>query len=162
MKVRDIDKGFKRIVAEFGKADGQKVKVGVLATAGSEGGADLASIAGWNEFGVPNSRLKVFGRKTKEARIPERPFMRNTFEKRKEDIKKYIDDQHGKVIDAGKSYRDALAAIGFEYSGYIRDEISSGKFAANKAFTISRKGGGKQPLVDSGRLAGSIQWEFMD
>jgi len=145
--VIDRDLGWKRIVAELTAVDGKAVKVGVLSDAGSEaGGQSLASVATYNEFGTSRG-------------IPPRPFMAQTFETRNREISEFIAKQKDAVLDGKATFSGALGKIGEKYKGMIQREIASGGFAANAPATIRQKGSSK-PLIDTGRLRQSINWEL--
>ena len=76
MPVNDIDHGWKRIKKELHLAKNSYTKVGIQHDAGANEGVSIAKYAADNEFGVP------------EQHIPARPFMRSSFDKNRNEIKK--------------------------------------------------------------------------
>lgn len=144
--VKDIDRGWKNIVKELTKAKQPFVKVGVLSDAETKDGQNLASIAAYNEFGT--------------SKIPSRPFMAQTFDLNNSQTKRFIDKEYGKVLDRKQSIADGLYKIGIFYQEKTQSQISLGKFAPNKPATIKAKGSSK-PLIDTGRLRKSINFEVV-
>lgn len=135
----------KRIFSEIRKVKGgRKVKVGVLSSAGG----DMASVATWNEFGTSRG-------------IPARPFMAQTFAKKKAEIVDFIDKLRGAVFAGNGTFENALGEIGERYKSFIQKEIASGGFAPNAPSTIAQKGSSK-PLIDTGALRQSINWEIVE
>lgn len=142
--IQDNDKGWSKIVAEIGKADKAFVQVGVQAgDIYPETGESIADVAFNNEFGTDI--------------IPSRPFMRQTFAKKQEEIKKHVDAEYQAVLDQKKTVEQALSLIGEWYQGEIQQEIIDGGFAPNAQSTIDKKGS-SQPLIDTGRLRQSIRY----
>lgn len=144
--VIDRDLGQKRIFEEFRKLKGgRKVKVGVLSSAGG----DLASVATWNEFGTSRG-------------IPARPFMAQTFANKNREISDFIDKQKSAVISGSTTFDGALEMIGERYKGFIQKEIAAGGFAPNAPSTLAKKAPKTKPLIDTGQLRESINWEIFE
>ena len=146
--VKDIDHGWNAIVREFSKAKTPHVKIGVLSSAPKDKKtkANLASIAGFNEFGTSD--------------IPPRPFMAQTFDLNVFEVKTFIQNECGKIIDLKQTIPGALGRIGLFYQSKTQQQITEGKFAPNAPFTIKKKGSSK-PLIDTGRLRQSISHEVI-
>ena len=126
------------------------VTVGIHSTQGAvelalvTGEVTIAAYAAFNEFGT--------------ATIPERPFMRQTFD---QNVAKYIRVMGvlGKhILERDITLRLALSAIGETAEADVKNMISAaGSWAkANKASTLARKGP-KGPLIDTGRMKGSVR-----
>jgi phage gpG-like protein len=147
MSVTKIDRGWNRITKELKLMDNSYVNVGVLSDAGSyEGGTTLAEVATANEFGVPSKN------------IPARPFMAQAFDKAKEKLGQHINGLVSDIYRGIKSTKGALAELGEDHKGNVQGTFVTGDFAPNSPVTKAIKGSG-QPLIDTGRLRQSINYE---
>lgn len=136
-----------------GKQDAH-VRVGVLASQGggaTHPGSDITMIelAAIHEFGSP------------AAGIPERSFIRSTFA----DQNKLLTVLRGvaKSIVEGKStIKRGLGLVGVWAAAAVKATITEGKVEPPlEASTIAAKGS-SLPLVDTGRLLGSITHEVVE
>ena len=143
--VTDKDLGWKRIVQNCKGFDGKEVKAGVLESAGDEeNGQSVAQVAYWNEYGT--------------KRIPSRPFLAIASDE-KNGWKSEVDGQVSKVMSNRENVDSSLDAIGEKMKKDIRNVIGDkGKLAPNAPSTIARKGHDK-PLIDTGTLKASIDYE---
>ena len=145
--VIEIDHGWKRIERELKRMDASYVKVGLLSGAGSYAGggrANLVDIGTFNEFGTKT--------------IPERPFMRQSFEKNIAAIRKRFDSLVGEIYVGRTDTEGALHEIGERHKGEIQGEIVSGGWTPNAPSTIRKKGSSK-PLIDTGAMRQAINYE---
>ena len=170
-RVVDVDKRYRKIVKAIGGLDDVSAVVGIRQEKGGEryhgegppgarhavaGGLTLAEIATVLEFGAPS------------VGIPERPYLRDTFDlnaARYEEILtlgikeatkpanlEHFDAELRKVIEI-----TAIAAV-----GDVQEAIATpGAFAPNAPLTIAIKGS-SVPLIDTGRLRQSIDYEVVD
>jgi hypothetical protein len=93
-----------------------------------------------------------------EVTIPARPFMRQTFDKYKEEIYEIGLKFARLVRDGSIDVKEALFGWGEYYNNLIQSEINEGtNFAENAKSTLKKKGGNKNPLQDKGRLQQSIK-----
>lgn len=130
------------------RGDGPCVKVGILSDSGTwaEGGdANLVDIATFNEFGT--------------STIPERPFMRQTWERRIGKVVERFKQLAAKIFAVEMNTKDALVMVGDEYKGFIQSEITEGGWTPNAPSTIRQKKSSK-PLIDTGRMRGSVNFEL--
>jgi hypothetical protein len=121
------------------KTDGVAVQVGVL-----EG--ELAEIAAIQEYGAPR------------ANIPARPFIRQTFERRRGELVA-LQAKIATLLMAGKiDERKAMGLLGAWCAGAIKATITSnGSFAPLAAATIAAKKSSK-PLIETGQMVGAIRF----
>lgn len=141
----DKDYGFKRVELDIKKLRGRSIRIGLMGNEEYEG-TSVVDIAAYNEFGTTH--------------IPARPFMAKTEELYKEKIGKFAEFVTGRIID-GKITPDlALKNIGEQYSAYMKQTIRNAKTWAvpNSPKTIAIKGS-TSPLIDTGRLVGSVSYE---
>lgn len=177
------DLGWEKIKDEVAKFEGAYVKIGVLATAkATEDGFNLARLAAVHEYGKtikhPGGTPFTFvegGRavflKKGDARatgitkphdivIPPRPFMAQTYDVNRMYVDKKIKSLHNSVISGKMTAFQALDLLGVDYVGKTKDQITNGKFKANKPATIRAKGSSR-PLIDSGHLRSQINHEVV-
>jgi len=112
---------------QVGPADGENAKIGLI-----------------QEFGAP------------AAGIPARPFMRQTFERRRGELVA-LQAKIAQALLLGKITEErAMGLLGAWAAGAIKATITrDGSFAPLKPATIKRKGSDK-PLIHTGQLVGSI------
>ena len=103
---------------------------------------DLCDIAAYNELGTKH--------------IPSRPFLRQTADKAGENIAKF-GEQAIRQVTQGGTADTALMQIGNYVKGQVQNEIASGDFVPNAEATIRRKGS-ETPLIDTGRMRGSVSF----
>lgn len=141
-RTKDIDHGYRDMRARLDLMANSYTKVGVQAGSREiDGVTDLVTVAAANEFGTD--------------RIPERSFMRATFDEDKEQLAT-IKAAEAKAILAGtKTVEQSLALIGLYHVGRIQAKIHSHPPPPNAPATIARKGS-SGTLIDSGQLVQSI------
>lgn len=148
-RVIDKDRGYKKIVSDLRKLQGQPyVKIGVLEKAGdhSDSSFTVAQVASFHEFGTET--------------IPERSFLRGTLAAKKNEIgtaaARFLKDRiYQKVSTEG-----ALNRLGLYVKSLIQGRIRAGIAPPLEETTIARKGSSK-PLIDTGQLLNSIQHEVV-
>jgi hypothetical protein len=142
-----IDHGWERFLRELKSAHISYTKVGLPGegkTTGRQEMSELIHTAVINEFGA------------EKANIPERPFMRDTFDKNEEKIIELQAKGWDDVVTGRKTTRQALRVIGEETEAMIKDILLEANFEPNAEITI-RKKGNDIPLYETGQLRDSIQ-----
>ena len=146
--VTDTDRGYRDIVKALGGLDGAGVFVGVRQAAGAQrhpdGGATMLTIAAANEFGVP-------------GRIPERSFLRSTADENAEEYGDEMGDAIVRVM-GGSSLGTELGRVGQRAVRDVQVKMRNLKDPPNAPSTIKAKGS-SNPLIDTGRLRQSIDYE---
>lgn len=128
------------LVRNLSNPEGNTALVGIHGDADSE----VLEYAVKNEFGTKN--------------IPARPFIRQTFDKFKEDIITRGLELFVFVRDKKLTKKQALFAWGEFYKDLVQGQINEGtNFVPNAPSTLKAKGGNKHPLQDQGRLQQSIK-----
>lgn len=130
--------GLSDLMHTLAKANGMGVKVGVL------GGGQLVDIALIHELGAP------------KAGIPERSFLRSTFEAKAKQLGKLAEQMAKKALE-GQGVEQSLNLIGTYLAAEIKKTIVNRIAPANADSTIARKGS-DVPLVDTGQLINSITY----
>lgn len=132
------------------------VKVGVLESAGDKqtdigtaAGLTVAQVATFHEFGT--------------ERTPERPFIRTTMTEKEAELMAETKRLRDDVIFKGMSTFKALSLLGLKIQSAIKKKITEGDPAwpALAQSTIDAKGSDK-PLIDTGQLRNSIQYEVVN
>jgi len=174
--ISETDSGWDKLAKTLKDFSSKSVKVGIQ----SDEDAELLMIANVQEFGAdidhPGGTPYIIGKggrakfvkkgtqnvagitKPHKIIIPSRPFIRQTFDKRLDELKKLGFDLGGLVIDDKLLLKQALENWGDQFVAFIRNEIAEGNnFEPNAPATIRMKGGGKHPLQDSGRLQQALK-----
>lgn len=162
VKVRDKN----RLPEAIRTVDGlnkRKIRVGVL------GGGQTAMIAAVHEFGanIPvSARMRGYlasqglylKKSTTHIRIPERSFIRAGWDQNERKIITKYKELIGKAIENGVPADALLDALGLEAKGKMQEFARDLSSPPNSPFTVEQKGS-SNPLVDSGNLIGSIDYE---
>lgn len=125
-----------------------RVKVGVPKASGEQDGVSLVEIATINEFGNPSRN------------IPERSFIRETVQEETKSLKKLAAKETKKIFNLESSTEKSIGVIGEFTKGKIVKKFTNNNWKANAPLTIALKGS-STPLIDTGRLRQSIQWEIV-
>lgn len=167
-----IDKGWDHYISEIEKKS--TVNVGVtqadgmtkFTSEGKQSTIGLAHLAFVHEYGTTmtvTERQRTFMRSKglnlgATLTIPSRPFMRQAFDGNLEQLKSLVDKKQLEIIEKKKTAEQVLEEIGIVHKSQIQDTMINGEFKSNHPFTIAEKGSDK-PLIDTGRLVGSIDFE---
>ena len=155
MSVQDIDRGWKRIVNRCA-IKRSYVKIGVQQgeTRKDEEGetSSMVVVAAVNEFGAPSRN------------IPERPFMRTTFDTKKEQLATMQRALLSKLVTGEMYIEQALGLLGLEYTRQVQNTIDKWTTPPNAPSTQKAKGAKvgpgvmvNNPLVDTSQLIQSIR-----
>ncbi len=150
-----------RLIANLAGMERKRVKVGVLAASDPGGEFGIVALAATHEFGAP-ARSNAATKHTFHG-IPERSFIRRTFEEKREEVAKFATDLAVRVVTKGLSITRALEALGKKAAVEVQKTITEGDGVPPPlaASTIERKGSAR-PLVEDGRLLASITHEVFD
>ena len=141
-----MNNGYAHAVKEILKLDGKSVEAGILATAGREDGTDLVDIAIFNEYGTKH--------------IPSRPFVRLATDNNQKEWEKIIKAGHAAIVAGTRDSDFMLNALGNRMVADIQKTIGNRQLLVpNSPKTIQRKGS-DAPLIDSGRLRQSVDYEI--
>ena len=153
--VVDIDLGFKKVMAQIAILSNAQVLVGVQegsrTVAGFrrgrpvKGGVNIAQYAAQNEFGTKD--------------IPERSFIRSSFDENLPMIESFVVRQVGFVIDGTIDPIEMLKRIGLVMQSNITTKIRQIVTPPNSPRTIALKGSSK-PLIDTGFMIAAIRYTY--
>jgi phage gpG-like protein len=160
--VKDIDKGWKRFVRDMGKIDGSYVKVGLPEgftpgtasdpTGGQRDASEILIIGATHEFGTDKAGPK------KNITIPERSWLRSSFDKNKERFNRALDRTYDQLLRRRLSVFEGLGRVGLLAANSAKKMIRDLRVPPLAPSTIKRKGS-TNPLVDTGQLVQSITHE---
>lgn len=151
MKLIRDDNDIPEMMERLEKARGTKMIFGVIGSGlggGKHKGGKLTivEIATIHEFGAPS------------VNIPERSFIRKTFDEKGSEIADAVEDFFGQYVMGDIPYDAATKGIGEYVKGIIQTTIRDLSSPALKAITIQLKGS-SQPLIDTGQLIDSIEYK---
>lgn len=126
-------------------------------------------MAGIHEYGcqipvTPKMRKYLHSRglhlspNTTVIKIPERSFLRSTFDNENDRIIEQTERAIYQVISGKMSVDDMLDLYGEQFATAIKKTIRDIKNPPNHPFTIDNKGS-SNPLIDTGGLLESITWK---
>lgn len=153
--IDDVDLGMREIVtqAEEDARNSPYVKVGYLEDSERHEGTDLtmAELASVHEFG------------TTDGTVPERSFVRSTFDESFEEWTEFTKRLNYLVARGRISTQQAMELLGEKIQKGIQKKIGDGDPAwpELKAETIERKGSSK-PLIDTGQMRQSVRYEVVN
>lgn len=141
MATVDKDLGLKHFIREMQLARTAIVEIGIHKDAFNDG-ESVAEYGAYNEFGT--------------AHIPERSFMRSSFDENSQAISNDLAKRYDQVKTGQLTVYRALKLVGERHVGHIKVKIGSNIQPANSAATIARKGSSKT-LIDTGIMRNSIR-----
>lgn len=159
MTFKQRDLGLNKIKAELRKAN-LTMRIGIQGSEATRdhGGIDNIGVAVINEFGAPLNT--IFGNAVEGKDIPERSFVRSTFDEKEKRWTKLLAGLIGKSIQAKAPIRPAMEITGEVMVADVKKKIASGSFEPIAALTrkLRRRAGfsGTKPLNVSGQLRNSI------
>lgn len=140
LKVKDTGE-LARVLKTLRDADRAAVHVGVLAV-----NEDVALRATVNEFGSP------------EKNIPERSFLRKTFDEKRTPLRDVQKRALSRVIAGKITVEEGLSIIGQWFQREVQRTITDTYSPPNAPSTIAKKGS-SHPLIDTGEMRQAIAYE---
>jgi hypothetical protein len=146
----DKDHGWKAFIRRLREIRKLQVKVGLLGTGKNtrqKGEATNVEIGLVHEFGSPKQG------------IPERSFIRSTFDARRAEYAAMARRLLPAVISGRSDARRALGLIGAKASADIKNTVTQGPHIPPplKPATVARKGSDR-PLVDTNQMVNAVAW----
>ena len=151
-----IDKGWANVIRETKLAAKSFTKVGLPENStpvrGNKKGSGHEQVTEMSKL-VMIGAVHEFGSPTKG--IPERPFIRPSYDKNKEPLQNIIENEYTKIITGKSTVRLSLGRIGEWMKSKTQAQIRSITSPPLKLRTILRKKSSK-PLIDTGQMIQSI------
>ena len=157
IKITERSDKIRGIINDLSRQDFNAVDIGLFA----EQDSHLIMYASANEFGVPSSAgsgLKAGWNHT--ITIPERSFLRSSFDENKGTIKETIKSNQIKVLLGQVTKNMFLKRLGEYMKSMVQKKIIDGPFKDNAESTVARKGSNR-PLIDTGRMRQSVTYRLM-
>lgn len=153
---------FPEIQKNCAELNGKKIQVGVL------GGGEAAWLASIHEYGctIPvTNKMRGWFRaqghplkaSTTTIRIPERPFLRNGYDSKKDEVVSESEQTLADVLGGNMAPQQFLEMVGLLLKSGIQDYARDLSSPANSGFTVERKGS-SNPLIDTGDMIGAIDY----
>lgn len=148
------DRVWRQLKAKLAKAEGAEVRVGVLASKGGDAeaapGFPMTALATVHEYGSPRNG------------IPERSFIRSTFEAKAGEVGKITERLARGFVEGKISLARAYEVLGTKGAAMVKATIASGPHIPPplKPATVKAKGSDR-PLVDTGALKNAISYEVV-
>lgn len=156
------------VLKRLSELSSYSVRVGIL----SKKGGEILMIANVNEYGcnIPvTDKMRSFFRYnfgiylksgTTSINIPERSFVRASYDYNKSSFYKF-DDYFFAVLDGKLDVMDFYKIVGTACVSMIKDFIIKGVNPEDSSLTLKLKAPKTKPLVDTGRLVNSIDFEVI-
>lgn len=141
--VIDRDLGLKAFIRQLEEAKACQVTIGIHEGEFNKG-KSIAEYAAANEYGTHRG-------------IPERSFMRSSFDENRHGISVVMGQQFAKVKRGEKTVVAALGHLGLYHQAQIKAKISSNMQPANDQKTIKRKKS-SATLIDTGAMRNSVHY----
>ncbi len=152
----DKDLGFKKAIKDIIQSSKTSVEVGfqngdithlqVKGERRKSPGISIAQIASYQEFGTDT--------------IPQRSFMRTSFDENEQRINRFAEKQFGLVLDGKQNILKAFGLIGQLVQSVIQVKIREIRYPPNAESTIKQKGSDK-PLIDFGQMIQSVRYAIV-
>lgn len=155
----------KQLTDSLKKLGGSSIEVGIFGADDSE----LVMIGRVHEYGTTiNVTPKMRGwfagngyplkKTTTQIKIPERSFLRSGYDENIDDINRKVQQLFPDVLEHKVNPDVFMNEIGKEFAGLIQKKLRNLRTPPNSSMTIDRKKS-SNPLINSGRLVGSIRHE---
>lgn len=143
--VKVDDKKWRRIKRDIATMSRLGTKVGIQSDAGADSENNPIIVrAVANEFGT--------------GRIPERSFVRASFDEKEKLLKRTIDRLWQGVLAGRLTPGQALHLLGQMHEGHVKEKIVDLKEPPNAPSTIKKKGS-SNPLIDTSQMLNSVRYK---
>jgi len=140
-RIAEIEK-FGSSYVKIGFQEGSVTKSQVKGNRRKEAGKSMPQIAAENEFGTKT--------------IPQRSFMRTSFDENRQRINNAIESEYEKIITGQSTTRKSLNLLGLFGVDLIQEKIRVIHYPPNSPNTIAMKGSSK-PLIDFDQMVQSVR-----
>jgi hypothetical protein len=151
MSIKEVDNGYKKYVKAISDLNKSRIQVGLFA----EVGDSVLTRAIVNEFGTTRAG------KNKNITIPERSFIRATYNEQYKIVAKRFKQIFESFSKRKYDVSNRLKLIGMEQTSETQKTITNFKTPANAPSTIKSKGS-SHPLIDTGEMRMKIQYKVIE
>lgn len=150
MTIKEIDNGYKKYLNSIKELNNSAVQIGLFAEVGDK----VLTKAIVNEFGTTQAG------KNRNIIIPERSFIRATYNKQYKKVAKRFSQIFESFSNKKFDIKTKLKFIGIEQVSETQSTITNFKTPKNAPSTILRKGSSK-PLIDTGEMRMKINYKIV-
>ncbi len=165
MKILKDDNQINRISADLERLASLQLRIGIF----GEDDSTLLMIGRVNEFGVEievTEKMRAFlhgqglhlRATTNVIRIPERSYIRSTFDEQENAINNMAIRGVKNIILGNTTPDELMGRIGLFIVGLIQEKMVDLREPANHPYTVQKKGS-SNPLIDTGHLRQSITYK---
>lgn len=148
MEVKVIDHGFDKYKKAIEELHSKQIQVGMFAKVGDK----VLTKAIVNEFGTTRAG------KNNDVKIPERSFIRSTYNRQYKKVGKRFDQIFVSISKGNYNIIPRLKLIGLEQETETKKTITDMRTPENAESTIAKKGS-SHPLIDTGEMRSKISHE---
>jgi hypothetical protein len=148
MEVKVIDHGFDKYKKAIEELHSKQIQVGMFAKVGDK----VLTKAIVNEFGTTQAG------KNNNVTIPERSFIRSTYNRQYKKVGKRFDQIFVSISKGNYNIIPRLKLIGLEQETETKKTITDMRTPENAESTIAKKGS-SHPLIDTGEMRSKISHE---
>lgn len=148
MEVKVIDHGFDKYKKSIEELHSKQIQVGMFAKVGDK----VLTKAIVNEFGTTQAG------KNNDVTIPERSFIRSTYNRQYKKVGKRFDQIFVSISKGNYNIIPRLKLIGLEQETETKKTITDMRTPENAESTIAKKGS-SHPLIDTGEMRSKISHE---
>lgn len=152
--IRDVDKGFKRIVNDLESFENLTVEAGIFEGENlTDSDITMAALGAIHEYGAG---VKHGRSGSMTITVPERSWIRSTFKEKSAKWEGATVRALSAVITRGTSIFLAFTAVGERMASDLRRKITTLREPPNAPSTIEKKGS-SNPLIDTGAMRQSVR-----
>lgn len=146
IQTTDNDKGWKKIVEDVSLLSKSEIVAGIISSNNpTVDGVTVAEYGFFNEVGT--------------KRIPARPFISSTADRKRQEWNSLIERGYNKVLQGTLDVKQFVVGVGLRASGDIKKTITAISTPPNAPSTIARKKS-SSPLIDTGLMRQLISFEL--
>ena len=160
MNIQIVEDNFPQLQKAVEDLNKYQLHIGIFGDGGeTEDGESYVMIANVHEFGM------VIDFKTKEGSvtIPERSFMRSTFDEKEREWVAFLEERIERVFGFQMTVEQAYEQMGAKAASDIQSKIRDLRDPPNADSTIAKKGS-SNPLIDQGGAGGlmsKVTWKVV-
>lgn len=107
-----------------------------------------------------SEELEMYFLLKKSVNIPERSFIRSTFDEKNDEWMEFLERQIEKVCELEIDAKEVFKRLGGRIAADIQKKMVEIRTPKNTALTIANKGS-SNPLVDTGKLKEKVTWKVV-
>ncbi|GLC88253.1 hypothetical protein [Lysinibacillus piscis] len=139
-----------QVISELKKLKKYEIHVGIFRS----DGAEYVMIAGVHEFGI------IIQKEKGSIVIPERSFLRSTFDEKQNEWFKFVEKQLVHVFNRRIGVKTLCERLGVKIVEDVQEKLTNLDTLPNALATIAKKGS-NNPLIDSGGLYRRVTYKVV-